>query len=172
MVQQEKTTVTLPELARLIGVLPDTLRMWFRRDYFEGRENQNEGWKRFNLKEAARIACFAEIFRKTNDRQFALRSVEALEGHISETSDGFHPDGLWLVLYRYMPTDGLVAGNSRVESEELETEEAMLAFIRELTNGTVYSGNLVYPTVVPIHRLWPEIALMLSSGFSGDEVTA
>lgn len=161
---QEKT-VTLPELATLIGVLPDTLRMWFRRDYFEGREGQNEGWKRFDVRAAARIACFAEVFKKTSDRQFALECVDALTGHVAATLDGFDPEGLWLVLYRDIPAEGPLAGKSNVEAEHLETEEAMLQFIRELTDGTTHFGNLVYPTVIPIHRLWHEIASKLSGAF-------
>lgn len=164
MVPIEKT-VTLPELAKLIGVLPDTLRMWFRRDYFEGREDQNHGWKRFTVREAARIGCFAEVFRKTNDREFALRSVDALAGHVASSLDGFESEGLWLVLYRDIPSKGPLAGHSKVEAYELESEAAMLQFVRELTDETTHFGNLVYPTVIPIHRLWLEIASRLSAGF-------
>ena len=158
-------TVTLPELAALIGVLPDTLRMWFRRDYFEGREGHNKGWMRFTYLEAARIGCFAEVFRKTNDRQFALNSVDALTGHIAESLDGFDTEGLWLVLYRHTPNRGRRAGLSVVSADEIGTEVEMLQVVRELTDGTAHFEELVYPTVIPIHRLWGEIASKLSAGF-------
>lgn len=164
MAQSEKT-VTLPELAKLIDMLPDTLRMWFRRDYFEGREDHNKGWKRFTLKEASRIACFAEVFRKTKDREFSLRSIDALSGHIAESLDGFAPEGLWLVLYRYPKEKGVLAGAETLEAVELETEDEMLAVVRELTDGTTHGVTMVFPTVIPIHRLWATISLQLYPGF-------
>jgi len=165
--EAERKTIKLPELARLAGVLPDTLRMWYRRGYLG--DTDSGGWRRYAFKEAAQIVFYAEVLRKTQDHEIASKSVESFVGYVSALANGFKQDGCWLVLYRKIETRGILAGELVLRSDEIESEEVALTYVKELLDGTTFFDEVVCPTIIPIERMWLSIVDRLSEVFGASE---
>lgn len=173
---EHQETLTLPEVAHLEGIQTDTLRMFYRRGYLEN--DGSSGWRRYSLRDAAATMFFIQVHRATRDYEIAQKARESFLGYMAEQSDGYAPEGAWLVFYRtakplsevnrVIQTMRAETADSEapyglfLEMEEIDNERQAFQFLKELTQGESLPGHKpIIPTIVPIHAIWADVALRL-----------